>query len=481
MDVVVTEGPRLAPGASIHRQDTMSFFKLRTLPGYTWPPLADNAIAQVWVAYLELERTQWLDPAEIERRQLLQLRSLLAHAITQVPYYREVLPQAGIVPGAIQTIDAFRRIPLLSRRTYQEKAAAFESRSVPPGTVATGSRQTSGSSGTPITVLQTNLVHLWWCAFFLRDLAWAGVDPTGELAIIRSTGFKGDRLQRFLQGESHPNWLAELAPLLVTGPAHSMDIQQDQRRQLQWLRRIAPNYLLSYPGNLEALAHLVAREGRLESLKVIQAISETLTEEAQAAIEAAFGVPVKNTYSCAETGYLASPCPAGHGLHVHAENVLLEVLDEAGQPCRPGETGKVYVTHLNNYRAPLLRYDLGDEATLGKASCPCGRGLPLLARVQGKRYPLFVLPDGRRKSSVTVAHLLRKLGGHWQHQVIQTAADRVVVRLAVAGDWTSAKGDELKRKLQAFFEAPIRVDVELHERLPMPASGKFQSMIREID
>ena len=34
-----------------------------------------------------------------------------------------------------------------------------------------------------------------------------------------------------------------------------------------------------------------------------------------------------------------SPCPAGHGLHVHAENILTEVLDADGNPCPPGQTG----------------------------------------------------------------------------------------------------------------------------------------------
>src|SRR6516164_1040169 len=103
----------------------MSFFQLRTLPGCDWPPLADAAIAQVWVAFLELERTQWLSPAELEQRQLEQVRTLLAHCITNVPYYRAVLPQTGITPGAIQTMADFRRIPLLPRQTVQEQAAAL--------------------------------------------------------------------------------------------------------------------------------------------------------------------------------------------------------------------------------------------------------------------------------------------------------------------------------------------------------------------
>lgn len=460
--------------------EAKSFFQLRTLPGYDWPPLADASIAQVWVAYLELERKQWLSQAKLEQKQLEQVRTLLAHCITSVPYYREVLPKAGITPGAVQTMADFRRIPLLSRRTAQENASKLEAVTLPAGTVPTVIRQTSGSSGTPTRILQTNIVHLWWHAFYLRDLEWCGIDPKGTLAAIRSTGQKGDALERLLQGMSQPCWIAELKGLLVSGTSHLMDIQQDHRLQLQWLQRITPDYLISYPSNLEVLARLVQQEGPIKSLRVIQAISESLDEEEQKMIEAAFGVPVKNTYSCAEAGYLASPCPAGHGLHVHAENVIVEVLDEEGRPCQPGETGRVFITSLHNFRGPFLRYELGDEATLGPASCPCGRGLPLLADVRGKKTPLFHLPDGRRKNSISLGRLVRKVGGHWQHQIVQKTRNRIVVRLATDASWSDKHARELMEKVDAFFESPMELDLEIHDKLPMPEHGKFQSLICEI-
>jgi phenylacetate-CoA ligase len=458
----------------------MSFFHLRTLPGYDWPALADATLGQIWVAYLQLDRTQWLSPAEIEQGQLEQVRSLLAHCITDVPYYRGVLPLAGIVPGAIRTMADFRRIPRLPRRTYQEQFASFAATRLPAGTVATTTRNTAGSSGSPLVVLQTNVVHLWWFALYPRDLEWSGINPAGTLAAIRSTGQKGKVLERLIQGMSQSGWLNELGPLLVPGTAHLMDIQQDPRVQVQWLRRIAPEYLLSYPSSLEVLANLIRADGPIRGLKAIQAISETLADEVRDSIESAFGGPVKNLYSCAEAGYLASPCPKGHGLHVHSENVLLEVLDAEGRPCKPGESGQVYLTNMNNLRCPFIRYELGDVATVGAEPCPCGRGLPLLASVQRKLSPLFHLPNGRSKSSIAVTRLLRKLGGHWQHQFVQQATDHVTVRLAINTEWTARHEQDLRDQVETFFEAPLRIDLEIHDRLPMPASGKFQSMINAM-
>jgi phenylacetate-CoA ligase len=79
--------------------------------------------------------------------------------------------------------------------------------------------------------------------------------------------------------------------------------------------------------------------------------------------------------------------------------VILEVLDEAGQMCPPGATGRVVLTTLHNFLAPFLRYDIMDEAVVGPARYACGRGLPTLVRVVGKRIIMLQLPGGRAKTS----------------------------------------------------------------------------------
>jgi len=89
----------------------MPFFHLRTPPGDTGPGLP-HAYRQIWSTYLSLDRSQWLDPAEIERRQLEQARSLLAHCNAHVPYYRQLLQTAGIVADAVQTMESISSTPL---------------------------------------------------------------------------------------------------------------------------------------------------------------------------------------------------------------------------------------------------------------------------------------------------------------------------------------------------------------------------------
>src|SRR5204862_4279653 len=130
-----------------------------------------------------------------------------------------------------------------------------------------------------------------------------------------------------------------------------------------------------------------------------------------------------------------------------------------------------------NLRAPLVRYELGDVATLGPERCSCGRGLPLLTNVQGKLYPILRLPDGRMKHAVGLTVPLRRQKGVWQYQLIQKAADHVVVRFAVDASWDENNAEAVRQIVCEFFEAPMRVDIETHERLAQPRNGKFQCVI----
>jgi phenylacetate-CoA ligase len=459
----------------------MQGLSVRSIPGAAWPAMPRGDVSQLWAMCVELERTQWLEPAQIVAGQLAQIRTLLSHAGKSVPYYADLFQQFNIRPEEIHTLDDFRRVPLLTRQIYQEQYTRFHARELPAGTKPTTTMRTSGTSGMPIEVRQTNLVNLWWFAFHLRDLLWCGVDLRGSGAFIRGLGLSGPENERALEGFKQPHWNEQFPLLIENGPAFVMDVHQEPARQLGWLLRVQPDYLLSYPPNLEHLASLLAkRGGRLRNLKMILTVGETLTDEARAAIEAGFGVPVKNTYSCVEAGYLASPCPDGHGLHVHSENVLLEVLRDDGQPCLPGEAGRVVLTTLHNFLTPFVRYEILDRAVLGAERCACGRGLPLLMRVEGKARPQFRLSDGRRKDSGYLVRHLRSLGRYRQHQIIQESLDHVIVRLVPGADWTDAESAQVVEALRGYFEAPIRVDVQIVERIELTAAGKVRDVIVKV-
>ena len=130
-------------------------------------------------------------------------------------------------------------------------------------------------------------------------------------------------------------------------------------------KKSAPNYLLTYPSNLEALLDEMDQQGVIP-LESIKTISEPLTPELRARAEKICSV--FDTYSSQELGYIASMCHFGR-LHIHSEVNFVEILRDDGTACMVGEVGNVVVTNLVNYATPLIRYALGDKASFGHP-CP---------------------------------------------------------------------------------------------------------------
>jgi phenylacetate-CoA ligase len=459
----------------------MGFFHLRSVQGAAWPPLPPSDVSQVWAAYHQLSETQWLPAAQLEELQLQQLRVLLRHCYQHVPYYRQVLTEAGLATSSVGNMAEFRRLPLLTRDLYQAHFLDLQARLLPPGMSAGEMRYTSGTNGVPIKVLSTDRVVLWWNAFYLRDLEWCGIDPRGRLAAIRLLAMTQAELPSALEGKTAPYWNRYLQPLIEMGPAYGMDIRQDPRRQMQWLQRMNPHCLLSMPSNLEFLTGLVEQSGaRLPELRVIQSMGEAVSPESRRRIESAFAVPLRDTYSSTEAGYLASPCPSGTGFHAHSENAIVEILDSANQPCLPGQTGRLVLTTLNNFLTPFIRYDIVDEVTLAPEPCPCGRGLPLWTHVEGRRLPLLHLAGERRKSPLGIMLGIRKAGGVHQFQIVQRAVDHVIVRVVPDRTWRPALADRIRALVREECASPIQVDVEEREHLERSPGGKLRIVVIEL-
>jgi phenylacetate-CoA ligase len=193
-------------------------------------------------------------------------------------------------------------------------------------------------------------------------------------------------------------------------------------------------------------------------------------------IAQAFRCPVVSHYSAWEALHLAQSCPdRPEVFHVNAERAIVRVVGEDGRAAAPGERGRVLVTDLANHVMPFIQYDLGDVAVAGKP-CPCGRGLPTLAEIEGRVGEVIETPAGRRIAPGALERLLTfrcGIGPYvWEYQAVQTAPDRVVLRVVPTARLTDAVTRRLAGELGAFLGPEMRVAVEPVDRIPPEPSGK---------
>lgn len=436
-----------------------------SLPGVLWPALPDNTGAQALTLQLQFEQSQWWPCGLLQEQQLRQFQSLFGHAMATVPYYRERFRGRA----AVSSWEAYRELPVSSRREIQQAGDAVHSTAPPPAHGSVVATESSGSTGSPLVTRGTAWTQLLWRAFLLRDHLWHRRDFRGKLAAIRN--------------RAQPVRLANWGPATAafdTGPSVVRAVSADLDEQLDWLAAENPDYLLSLATNIHALAELSLERGiRLPRLKQVRTYAEMLRPDTRRLVREAWGVTVVDSYSSEELGYIALQCPDSDVYHVQSESLIVEVLDDAGRPCAPGETGQVVVSTLHNFAMPLLRYASGDFAEAG-GSCACGRGLPVLKRIVGRQRNMLLSPDGRRYWPSFASEVWRHIAPIEQIQVIQDSPGDVELNVVCARELSGDEQRALAAALRDSLGFDYRVTLRRLDAIPRPRGGKYEDFICRV-
>jgi phenylacetate-CoA ligase len=429
----------------------------------------------------QFEQTQWLSPEQILERQIPQLGVLLAHAYATTPFYRARLDAAGLPPDAITGPDAWRQIPLLTRGDIQAAGDTLQSTAVPDEHGPRSRMLTSGSTGRPVMTIGTGVTQLYWNACTLRDHVWHRRIAGAKLAAIRSlsaeVGLPPD-------GITADDWGPATNGIMDTGPSVMLNIHSTIAEQAEWLLRQDPDYLLTYPSNVAALIrHIGPREGRLARLREVRTFGELVEPRVREECLEIWGLNIVDIYSSQEVGYLALQCPDYIQYHVQSENVLVEVLDDANQPCEPGQIGRLVVTSLHNFALPLLRYEIGDYAEVGWP-CPCGRGLPVLRRILGRQRNMAILPNGERRwpsIELSGTDAMDEFPPIQQFQLVQRTLEQMEMLLVTPRPLTPAEVDLLHGWVTRAVGHRFELKLTYVADIPRSASGKFEDFRCEID
>jgi phenylacetate-CoA ligase len=242
------------------------------------------------------------------------------------------------------------------------------------------------------------------------------------------------------------------------------------------LVRQRPKFIYGYVSMVQQFAAYLHDRGKRLPDSVVCAIttSEMLTDAIRAELRERLGVPVFNEYGCGEVGSIAHECEHG-SLHVMAENLVLEIVDASGQPAQSGE---LVVTDLHNIATPMIRYRLGDFATALHDKCPCGRGLPRLARIHGRAYDFVRDRSGRRFHPEAVIYVFEMMKEQRvpivQFQVEQVAIDKLLVRVVAAPGFGAEHTELIGTLLHRHVSAELGVEVTLVGQIPREASGKLR-------
>lgn len=415
----------------------------------------------------ELHRSQFESPDSIRERQWQGVLDLVRFAAAENPFYRSRFANAGLQPGDLKDWGDFERLPLLQKEDIRTDGDRLISDGFARETLF--HKRTGGSTGVPVHVYWDAAAHRFKSAIVKRHDLWANY----RLGVKRAA----------LWGDTEKDypWRLRLYKALCERAIYLDTLQMDRAHMVDFVKRIRrfhPRNLIGHAHSIYFLAEYLVEEG-IEGLGFESIIStaETLVPAERAFVEAYFGKILFDRYGCEEVSLIASECEAHEGLHISAEGLVVELL--GGDAHTPG---RVVVTDLLNRGMPLIRYEVGDMATWATGNCPCGRGLPRLARVFGRTSDILYAPDGRKISGVSILDtFLIHVRGVRQAQIVQDALDHVILRVVPSAEFDDATRDRLGATVLEVFGDGMRHSLEIVESIAPTERGKYQFSICEVD
>lgn len=397
-------------------------------------------------------------PGALAARQALRLRRLVRYAARCSPYYRRIFADLGLKPSDIRAAEDLVRLPVLEKQAAREQFADIASTEID---LATCPRQhTNGTSGSPLAIPTLPLENLVMVGHWSRCYADCGASPWGrqvKVALpfrVPKRRYLGQRLGFFRRG-----YVDSTLPV------------DEKIRQLRALR---PDSMVCWACTLDEITGRLEDTDAYLDIPVVFSTANMLWPDARRRAQARLHARVADVYGAVETGPVAWECERQAGYHVYGDQVIVELLDEAGRPAREG---RLVCTVLWRRAFPLIRYAIGDLARWAEQPCACGRPYPLLQTLTGRATDLIRLPDGTRISTVTLRVSVFEKPGVRQYQFVQDAPTRFRLRLVTGPDFTPGVERAILDQFHAQFGGAFDLRVVKLRQLRDPPGVKFTPLV----
>lgn len=235
--------------------------------------------------------------------------------------------------------------------------------------------------------------------------------------------------------------------------AYGLDRERMDASDEQW-RRFRPAALRRDVTPLVLFArHLL--DGGIDTVRpaVVLTGAEPLFEPQHRVLTEAVHCPVRNSYGGRDTSHMAVAAA--------------------------GQAGEVVITDLKKTAMPLIRCRLEDVAVPADGVCPCGRGLPLLERVEGRLKDVIVTARGSLLAAGIFTHVLmdQPVG---KFQVQQRETTGIVVRIVPGAEFHAGVTEVVKRRLRCFVGEPFEIRFVTVPSIELGPTGKHRCVVSEV-
>lgn len=401
---------------------------------------------------------------KLQNYQLKRFNKVLDYAVHNVPFYKKLFDNKEI-PDQINEINELKNFPIIEKEQLRKNPEKFttEKRQDIYTTIST-----SGSTGTPLKIKLTKLALVESFA-----AAWRLRRQYGAKFNAPNATFNGRQVVPQKQ-DKPPFWRYNKAFNQTLFSQYHVN-EENLKYYIEKLTSENFNYWIGYPSFINLIAQGINQTS--VSLKkppeVIQTSSETLTVKNRRDIQEATDSIVKQRYSAAESCVSMTEC-SENNFHVDREIGVVELTNIIKEN-EQHKTGELIVTGLNNLAMPLIRYKIGDVATMRKQGCECNRAGPVFESIDGRKEDYIITPDGKKIGRVD--HIFKGDFNVKEAQIIQEEAASIKVRLVKASGYNEKEESKIREEIINRIGQDFKVNFQYLDKIPRLENGKFRAVI----
>ena len=412
------------------------------------------------------ESVETMPRKALEALQIEKLCSMLEQIYGRNRFYTDKLDAAGIHPDSIQTLDDLKRLPLTEKSELvqaQSDALPFGSNTTFEESAYSRFHQTSGTTGTPLRVLDTPESWDWWGRCWGHVLAGAGLTENDRMFVPFSFG-------PFIGFWAAVEGAQKINALMIPGGG------RDSLQRLHLMKELGATAMCCTPTYALRLAE-VAQESSFDLSEIplrtlIHAGEPGANVPAtKVRIESVWNAKCYDHAGASEIGAHSFECEIQpNGTHVTESEFIVEVLNpETLEPVPAGEQGELIITNLGRIGYPVIRYRSGDLVVLNQQKCTCGRSY---ARFEGGvlgRADDMVVVRGINVFPSAVENLVRQCESVEEFRITVTT-DREMGNLAIELELSKNANPESARKT---VDQAIQNELSLRPEITLVPSGSL--------
>jgi phenylacetate-CoA ligase len=419
-----------------------------------------------------LQKSAFWERSRLLEYQNSRLRAVVRHAYETSVFYHEKFKQANLKPADIRTRADLNRLPIVRKAEITNNvekvvSSKFSIRSLKM-------TRTSGSTGKPLIIYMTQKEDEYRKAKHLRAQIVLGQKPWHRWVTITSP--------------LHFAETTQLQRLFRLYGVYPLSVFENIDTQLSKIEKLRPDVLDGYSNSILLIAKEVSSKGaRTVNPKILVSGAELIGTDSRKFVEGVFGAPFYDQYGSNEFERLAWQCRQKSDYHIDADSVIMQFVDENGEEVSPGEEGEVVCTSLFSYAMPFIRYGLDDIGIPSESTeCACGRTLPLMKIIEGRKNSLLSFPDGRVIAPfafLVTVWMFKHYDSIDLFRVVQKRKDLIIFKLKLKEKTTDE--EKIRRDLQEHvrnvldLSPEVAVETEFVDDIPLDSNGKFRIVISE--